>query len=348
MGLRVAAWLVGRGARRLILLGRTVPPPRREWAQVGDQQTLARIAAIQALETAGATVRCVAADVTDHEQMRRALDPDALDLPPIRGCVHAAGSADNWLMRDLDDERIRSVMAAKVGGALILHELFPPGRLDFLVLFSSAGQLLNLPGQSAYAAANAFLDGLARHRRADGAQDTISLAWTSWRGLGLSVSAAAINAELNARGTADLTAEEALLAWERVSMTAEPNLAVLRVQRDSLRGSEPVLLRELRPVDTTPAEQAAIWSTPRGPELLHQLRDQIRAAAADALKIPPEKLQDKQPLREQGIDSLLAVTVRQQLEQRLDIGLSQTLLWEQPTIAAIADHLAAEHGDPPA
>lgn len=153
-----------------------------------------------------------------------------LELPPIRGVVHAAGIVENMAIRNLSEESLRRVMRPKVRGALLLHERFPPGSLDFFVLFSSAGHLLGMPGQAAYGAANAFLDGLARHRRALGDAGALAVAWTSWRGLGLSTSSAAIDAELRARGAADITSEEAFATWNAFGLGPPGgNLAVLRM-----------------------------------------------------------------------------------------------------------------------
>ena len=173
LGLSIAQWLAGRGARRIVLVGR-----RAALSREGRE-------ARRALEAAGVTVR-------PARRRRRATAGgwpgcwrrDELGLTRVRGVVHAAGVVDNRFIGELDEPSLRDVMGPKVLGATVLHELFPPGTLDFFVLFSSAGQLLHLPGQAAYAAANAFLDGLARHRRVGGHRETLALAWTSWRGLG--------------------------------------------------------------------------------------------------------------------------------------------------------------------
>ena len=325
LGLRIAQWLAGRGARRIVLLGRR-----------GALSREAREAR-RALEAAGVTVRVLAVDVRDREAMATLLRPGELGLTRVRGVVHAAGVVDNRFISELDERALHDVMAPKVRGALVLHELFAPGTLDFLVLFSSAGQLLHLPGQAAYAAANAFLDGLARHRRAFGHRETLSLAWTSWRGLGMSTSSAAIDAELRAKGTADISAAEAFRVWDFADAGRTGNLAVLRVLPG---GSRTPLLRDL--ADEAPAVAPMRWTELDGPQRLELLLAEVRSAAAEALGAEPDALDADRPLADQGVDSLLAVALRAALDDRLGVELPATLLWKHPTVAAIAAHLADE------
>jgi 6-methylsalicylic acid synthase len=325
LGLRIAQWLAGRGARRIVLVGR-----RATLSREGRE-------ARRALEAAGVTVRLLAADVGDSERMARLLQPGRLGLTRIRGVVHAAGVVDNRFIAGLDEQSLRTVMAPKVRGAVVLHEMFPPGALDFLVLFSSAGQLLHLPGQAAYAAANSFLDGLARHRRADGHRETLALAWTSWRGLGMSTSSAAIDAELRARGTADISAAEAFRVWDFADARRTGNLAVLRVLAGPARTP---LLRDL--ADEAPSPPATPWSELGVEARLKLLLAEVRLAAAEALGAEPEAVDADRALTDQGIDSLLSVALRAGLTKRLGIELPATLLWSHPTVAAIAAHLADE------
>src|SRR5699024_2408176 len=102
---------------------------------------------------------------------------------PLRGVVHAAGTVDDALLQLLDAQHLRAVMAPKVQGAWNLHTLTGDAELDFFVLFSSAASVLGSPGAANYGAANAFLDALARHRRAEG-RPVLSVNWGPWDGLG--------------------------------------------------------------------------------------------------------------------------------------------------------------------
>ncbi|MFF1547673.1 SDR family NAD(P)-dependent oxidoreductase [Streptomyces sp. NPDC058291] len=338
LGLELAGHLAERGARRIVLLGRTPVPPRARWS---DDD--ARVGALRRLEAAGVTVRTVAADITDPVSTRAALD--ALDLPPVRGVVHAAGTVHSALMHRLAEDDLRAVMRPKVDGALVLHELFPPGSTDFFVLFSSAGPLLGLPGQAAYAAANTFLDVLAAHRRGAGHQETVSLAWTSWRGLGMATSAEATDAELAARGTTDIAPEQALRAFDQtVAHPASPLVAVLGL-RHGHTGPRPALLAELARGDAGKPAEVPDWVGLSGDELVAYLLDEVRARVAAVLGVQPAAVGLHRSLTEAGVDSLLATAVRVALERDLGIVLPATLLWNYPTVSDIVGYLTAALSD---
>ena len=168
LGLLIARWIVGQGARRLILLGRTTLPPRPDWRAAEPGSRLARqITAIRELELLGACVHLASVDVADETALSGFLAAfRAEGWPPIRGVVHAAGVLQDGLLVQLDAAALTAVLRPKVMGGWLLHRLLRDDPLDFFVLFSSAGAILGQPGQGNYAAANAFLDALAHHRRA--------------------------------------------------------------------------------------------------------------------------------------------------------------------------------------
>ncbi len=333
LGLELAEHLAQRGARRIVLLGRTAMPPRAEWSD--DDR---RVAALRRLEAAGVTVSTLSVDITDVDATRAALD--GLQLPPVRGVVHAAGTVHSALMHRLEPGQLREVMRPKVDGALVLHELFPPGSTDFFVLFSSAGPLLGLPGQGAYAAANAYLDALAAHRRSGGDRDSVSVAWTSWRGMGMATAADATDVELAARGTADIAPEQALRAFDQtVAGPAGALVAVISLLRGHT-GPRPALLAELaRDDDSQPAE-VPDWVGLTGDELSAYLLEDVRRRVAAVLGVQPAAVGVHRPLTEAGVDSLLAAAVRVALERDLGVALPATLLWNHPTVGEIAVFLS--------
>nr|WP_285641815.1 type I polyketide synthase [Lentzea sp. NBRC 102530] len=325
LGRKVALHLAHLGARRVVLQGRTPLPGRSSWENDPGGSV------VRELEQAGVAVFPIAADIADLDGTRAALD--GLGLPPIAGVVHAAGTVRSGLMIDVTTEDLAEVMRAKVDGARVLHELFPASSLDFLVLFSSAGPLLGLPGQTAYAAANAYLDALAVHR----GSGTASVAWTSWRGLGMSTSASATDVELDARGTGDITADEALRALDRVLAAPNGVTAVLRVRRDH-SGPRPSVLSGLT-ASTEPAEASA-WAGLSGAELRSCLDDVVATAIGSVLGVPADAVSPHRPLTEAGVDSLLASALRVRLERETGVALPATLLWNHPTPAGIAGYLA--------
>jgi 6-methylsalicylic acid synthase len=343
LGLEIAQWLANHGMRRVVLAGRRSLPTRDAWDELTDPGDLRRVATIRSLERLGVTVATVAVDIADPEATEKLLSPAALGLPPIRGVVHAAGVLDSRTLRTLDEESLRTVLRPKVNGAMVLHSMFPPGSVDFFVLFSSVGQLLGLAGQASYAAGNAFLDSLAVHRAIAGDAATTSFGWTSWRGLGMSTSSEVINAELGARGVADVTLDEAFKAWELASRYDLSYAAVLRT--DPTEGGERrlPLLSELPQAtgQTSSAEpEGCDWPDLEGEELVAYLTEEITRQVATETRLATDEIDPRRPLLEMGIDSVMTVRIRRALEGRFRLPLPATLFWDRPTVEAVAELLA--------
>ncbi|MGH2368906.1 MAG: acyltransferase domain-containing protein, partial [Chloroflexota bacterium] len=186
LGVRLAAWMVGRGARHLILLSRTGLPDRRIWPDVKpDSATGRRIRVVEALARAGATCACPAADVADRAHLAGVLEQITRGGHlPLRGVIHAAGVVEPSLIADLDAESIERMLRPKMGGAMLLDELLASTPLDFFVLFSSFAAWLASPRLAAYAAANAGLDALAQRRRAQG-RPALCVNWGFWAETGM-------------------------------------------------------------------------------------------------------------------------------------------------------------------
>lgn len=344
LGRYVAEWLVGRGARRLVLAGRTALPPRSTWDTVTDPAWRERITAVRALEARGVTVRTVAVDVADAARLAAVLDTDALGLPPVRGVVHAAGVLDNRLVGGLTRDSLHAVMRPKAVGALVLDQLFPPGSVDFIALFSSVGQLLGLTGQASYAAANGFLDGLARRRAAAGHDDMLSLCWTSWRGAGMAVNDV-VDEELRNVGVSDISAEEAFRAWDQASRYRYPQVAVFRTLPDADGTVRLPVLRELdfgaasTEAAAAPDDIATTLAAVTAEERRAWMLGEVGAQVVAETRTDAEHLDVNRPLTALGVDSVITLAIRNRLERRLGLSLPATLLWQLPTVSAISDHL---------
>jgi acyl transferase domain-containing protein/NAD(P)-dependent dehydrogenase (short-subunit alcohol dehydrogenase family)/acyl carrier protein len=340
LGVETARWLVSRGARRLILVGRTGLPPRGTWKSTTDERVRHQIEAILALEALGVTVRVLALDISDPRQVAAALDPAALELPPIRGVVHAAGVTRDARVRHTDRPSLATVMGPKVHGAMTLHRLFPPGTLDFLVLFSSCGQFARLTGQTSYAAANSFLDALATHRAAKYGTETVSIGWTGWREMGLGThTTAAMEAE--ARGIGTISATEAFAAWRLAERVRRPYVAVLRALPVATGVERLLALSELSPVDTGDDSRHASagpadWSGLSTVELRAKVTEDVREQIASVLKLAPADLELKHPLTELGMDSVMTVALRLNMQRRYGMEFPPTILWNRPTVDALA------------
>jgi acyl transferase domain-containing protein/acyl carrier protein/NADP-dependent 3-hydroxy acid dehydrogenase YdfG len=343
LGVDVARWLADRGARRILLAGRRPLPPRSAWNEVTDPAVRLRIDGVLSLEAVGVTVRVVAVDITDAKATAVALDPATHGLPPVRGVVHAAGVTRDAMVSGADEDGLGEVLAPKADGAMVLHRLFPPGTLDFLVLFSSCGQFARLTGQASYAAANSFLDALAAHRNAAGYCGTVSLGWTSWQGLGMSEAIGTTMLEANSRGLGAITATEAFRAWAFADRFRSSYQAVLRVLPTPPHQTALPMFRELTAAHTPDVPDAAgrilviDWSDPAAAEdtVVAEVREQVAAE----LNLEPDGLEPRRALVELGVDSVMTVALRIRLQRRFGLDLPPTILWSCPTVAALSAHL---------
>src|SRR5580704_3059621 len=259
IGGHIARWLAGRGAPALVLASRSGP------AAPGA----AALAA--ALAGAGTSVQVTACDSARRDQLAglvaRARSATAAGL---RGVIHAAGVVDDGLLDGLDAVRLGAVLAAKAGGARYLDELTAGLDLDVFVLCSSAAAVFGGAGQGSYVAANAFLDALARHRRARGLAG-LSLAWGPWAGGGLAQASEVVRRRLGRGPLPPMDPALAVRALGQALQDSTATLAVMDVDwtRFGAAGQVPLLrdlpeTRQLTPV-------GAGTAGPLGGELTRQL-----------------------------------------------------------------------------
>ncbi|WP_078600102.1 type I polyketide synthase [Streptomyces violens] len=344
LGLEAARYLVEQGARRLVLIGRRGLPPRSEWDRVSEPAVAAQVAAVAALEAAGATVRVLRLDISDAEATARALDPGALDMPPVRGIVHCAGVVSDALVEKSSAVNLDTTMGPKADGAMVLHRLFPAGTLDFFTMFSSCGQLARLTGQVSYASANSFLDGLAALRRAQGEYGASSFAWAQWigRGMGETTGQATI-LEAESRGLGGITVTEALRSWNFADRFGLPYVAVMRV----MPGHTLPVFSQLSVTDAGAEHttgNAVDWSAVPAAELPEKVLAETHEQVAAELNLALDDIAIDRPLLELGVDSVLTVALRVRLHRCFAVDLPPTILWSNPTVRALAEFLATEVG----
>lgn len=356
LGLLVARWMAERGARRLILTGRTRLSTRASWADAAPGSRLARQAtAIRELESLGATVELAALDVADEFEMKSFLAAYRREgRPAIRGVVHAAGVLNDRTLVELRQEELHEVLRPKVQGAWLLHRLLGDD-LDFCVLFSSAASVFGSPGQGNYAAGNAFLDALAAHRRALGLPAT-SINWGPWSEVGMAARDEKTD-RLALLGVQAIAPRQGLDVLERLWGQSSPQTVVVpldwrRYTRRFQAGTEPVLTCDLVGQERAKAEssmaaekavltrEALLAASPEErPRLLESfLRDQ----AARVLGFAPSRLDVRQSLNNQGLDSLMAVELRNRMEAALGLNVPVVMFLQGPSVQQLAGRLAGE------
>jgi acyl transferase domain-containing protein len=335
LGLCMARGLAERGARHLLLLGRRPPSPEAQSVIVELQQS-------------GVSVVIAAADVAEYDELGKVLAEARASMPPLRGIIHAAGVLDDGVLLEQTPERFECVLAPKTRGAWNLHQLTETQSLDFFVLFSSAAALLGSAGQGNYAAGNAFLDALAHHRRAQGLP-ALSINWGPWAEVGMAARVASDGRYWASQGTGLISPAPGVDLFFRLLASAKAQVAVLPIRwPEFLRRFEsvPPLLRG---AGGSPALRAGRQPAPRllarlqeaAPRDRRPLLAEFIASEAKRLLGPQagQALEPTKPLQDLGLDSLMAVELRNVLGHAVGQSLPAALLFNYPTVAALAGHL---------
>ncbi|MEZ0356074.1 type I polyketide synthase [Mycobacterium sp. SA01] len=345
IGLEIAGYLAAHGARQLVLTSRRAP----------DEAAQRRIDALG--EQHGCAVRVIAADVADPHDVARLLATVAAELPPLAGIVHAAGENCTTPLSSLDSTEIDRVFSGKVWGAWYLSEAAADLKLDFFLSTSSISSVWGSYGQSAYSAANAFLDGLTWRLRERGVHG-ISVNFGPWSA-GMADQDA--RAQLDRRGIRTLSPTDALAGMADVMSAAGsqgPAEAVV-ARMDWARflpiylqaGHRSLMAEVAREVpESVPAATGASGTT----RLVEQLTaapvqqrkklvlEYLRNTVAEVTRVDASEVREEAGFFDLGMDSLMAVELRRRLEQAVGKELPATLAMDFPRLTDVADYLLGE------
>ena len=365
-GLETARWLARHGAGQLVLLSR-----RGASTPGGDE-------AVASLRALGAQVLVLACDVADRASLAEALGhPDIL---PLKGVFHAAMVIDDALMANLDPERMDSVLLPKIKGAWNLHELTHKLPLDHFMLYSSVTTFIGNPGQANYVAGNAWLEGLAVLRRAEGLPVTC-IGWGPIGDAGYLTRNQAVKDSLASRlGAEPLSAEGALRMLGLAFAAPQSNVAIADFQFSALarllpsaQGPRFNSLRRHGADASAGVESLDDFKTmiegKSASEVQTLVAQLVTQEVAQILAVSAERIDPARSLHDLGLDSLMGVELALSLEKRFGIQVPAMLLNEGPTVervtarimerlattdgadddasnlAAIAHGMAAQHGE---
>lgn len=340
VGLEVAKWLVEQGARHLVLVGRS--QPNAETRQV-----------LEGLEKAGAEILSPLVDVSDADAMAGLLD--SLKVP-LRGVIHAAGILDDAAVLQLSPSRFEKVLLPKVQGAWHLHRLTGGLSLDFFLLFSSAASLLGARGQANYAAANAFLDGLACHRRSRGLPG-LALNWGAWAEVGMAARSGVL-AKLPQSGEEAIPVQKGLELLGKLLREPAAQIGILPIQwarfLEQHGGGRPFFERVLNPGRKSAsthaskkagntAELLSVLAQAAAQDRPGLLDTHLRTVLAQLIGMDLERLpvDDDTGFIALGLDSLTSIELRNTLQRSLGCSLPVTFAFDHPTLKAALQYLTA-------
>jgi acyl transferase domain-containing protein/acyl carrier protein len=339
LGLEAARWLLARGARDLVLVG-------RRGAATPEAQR-----AVAALEAAGARIRAVAANVANASAMSDLIDEIRRGPSPLRGIFHAAGTSTQIPITKLEPRAIAETLESKVDGTWVLDRLTRGVALDFFICCSSIASVWGSRDLAAYAAANHFLDSFAHYRRALGLP-ALAVNWGPIKGSDAITAAGDVLARI---GLATVAPDDAFRALDRLWAPRVAQALVARVdwplfrQSYEARGRRP-LLGELSQAVESP-EAGPVAAVSMRPALARIIQEQTRGSRRELIVghllqevqplIPPggPAIDPQRGLFEQGMDSLGAIDLARRLTAMLGVPVPTTVIFEHPTVDALAEHL---------
>ncbi len=334
LGLQVSQYLATCGAKHLILTGRS-------GVSTDDQRTV-----LHALEDAGVKVDVVSADISNADDVARVLGK----APNLRGIVHAAGILDDGMLMQQNADRFRKVAGPKVDGAWNLHSQTLDKPLDFFVLFSSVASVIGSPGQSNYASANAFMDGLAHHRKQQGLAAT-AINWGPWADVGMAASDVVLQ-RLMKDGWQPMNASQGcefighLLASRELAQAAVIPVDWGQFAQRVPGASDWSTLKHLMPTAksgslTTSAAEAAAEQvkTAAAGERADLVCSYLLERIAQTLRVPAADLDEFAQLSALGVDSLTAVELRIWVQGDLGVELAVEQLFTTPSIRDLATNI---------
>nr|VFK36790.1 MAG: Acyl transferase domain-containing protein [Candidatus Kentron sp. SD]VFK40418.1 MAG: Acyl transferase domain-containing protein [Candidatus Kentron sp. SD] len=340
LGSRFGRWMVTeRGVRYLVLTGRRAPSE-----EAGGM--------IREMEEAGAKVLVVSADVSKEADAARLFEEIDAGMPPLKGIIHAAGVLDDGILAQQTFQRFERVSAPKIAATWNLHTLSRERDLDFFVCFSTIASLMGAAGQANYAAANAFMDAFV-HFRHDLGLPVLGINWGAWADFGLAAEMAQQKRDrLLGFGINVIDMERGALRLDAL-MGQSKGIQVIVAPMDWSRFLQqfpvapPLLSALTRDVAPTVGTVRIKSQLSEAPEEEHEaiLIDYIRNGIANVLKTNPDELDVEQPLNTMGLDSLMAIELKNRIRMELDVDIPIATLMEDIGITGFARKIKVMVGE---
>ncbi len=338
LGLTLARLMAKQGAMNIILCGRSEPSAR-------VHKTLKK------LREEGVHVVTKILDISNEHQVKELFQDLETHLLPLKGVFHAAGIVQDAVFLNQSSESMASVMAPKIRGAWHLHQFTQTHDLDYFVLFSSMAALFGSAGQANYAAANCFLDGLATYRKSLG-KAGLSVNWGPFKDVGMASRLFSNGpASWQSMGVESLSSDIGMEILLELVQGGAPQVGVFP---GNSSGLSRMFLGDsiMGPDSQDPGSSPELSESQDSGELLSKLEnmsdidslllltEHIKKRVGHILKITSlDRITLRKPLFDTGLDSLMAVALKNQLEQDLGLKLRTTLIFDYPTVEALVDYI---------
>ncbi|MDJ0649138.1 MAG: SDR family NAD(P)-dependent oxidoreductase [Xenococcaceae cyanobacterium MO_188.B19] len=325
LGLEVAKWLVSKGAKHLLLIGRSQPLDKARKT-------------IKQLETSGATIQIIQGDISNIETVKNIISPQSPQSPQtpssqIKGIIHAAGIIQDKAILNQTPEDFQAVINPKIQGVWNLHQATKDIPLDFFIMFSSAASILGSPGQINYSAANAFLDNFAYYRNSLGLR-SFTINWGAWSEIGL----AATNLPQNS-GIKSISPEKGIEILDYLLSSASPQIGVLPINWQKWK-NKTAFYEYFQQVPIARDLQKSIDKLPSNRD---ELTEYLIKEVAKILGLNDHKKIDlDMGFTDMGLDSLSSLELRNRIQSVFDCKLPSTLTYDFPTINFLVDYLLGE------
>ncbi|MEM9216874.1 MAG: amino acid adenylation domain-containing protein [Cyanobacteria bacterium P01_F01_bin.150] len=336
LGLEVTQWLVDKGARNIVLTSRNT-------SSVKAQKI------IQNLTTKGATISVLLGDISQQQEIAKIIQDINSSLPPLKGVIHVAGIIDDCSLQQTSWASFLKAIAPKVDGSWYLHKLTQDIPLDFFVCFSSMASVMGSVGQGNYAAANAFMDALVHYRRSLGLPG-LTINWGPWAEIGMASRLGAnYQAQIASSGINFIPPEKGIKALNCLMSRPESQIGVFDIDWYQFEQRLPhniylPLLAELISVKSIPIEEKnnsllSDFKNLSTPERAKKLNNYLQDCVAKALGMRINQIDVDQPLMSMGVDSLMAIEIRNQVQTDLEVDIPITKLMEDINLTTLVIEL---------
>ncbi len=313
LGLLCAKWLVEKGAKHLVLMGRRASP---------------------SIEIPGAVIETAAVDVSDSAAVDALIQKYGNDWPELKGVIHTAGVLDDGILSSQNWSRFEKVFAPKVQGSWNLHASTLNKPLDFFILFSSVASSLGSPGQINYASANSYMDALAYYRQ-DKGLPALSISWGPWSEVGL---AAKLTERHRASGFIAIKPQEGVKAFELALTQANPHVSIAHIDWKKVSFKQAFLSEQVGFKGVEAAMLFQHLSDALPSERKDILTEYLQKTAGKILGV--KELNSEQGFFDSGMDSLMAKELQTKLQ--LDMGdlhtFPSTLTFDYPSISKLSQY----------